>query len=415
MIRLTISENEAGQRLDKLLFKYLNAAPKSLVYKLLRKKAIKRNGGRAEGSEILAAGDELTLFLADETLASLRCAPGTMRREKRKENNKDAKRSSIDRSSIDHSSIGHNSADKIRTDKRNISQDSTKQRETERIRTDSKKIRARIDAACTILYEDEQVIIAGKKAGVLSQKSKPSDDSLNEILRDYVLTKQAEEQSEKQAGEQAGEQADARQIKMCDFPLSLYQPSVCNRLDRNTTGLLLFAKTYAASRAVQSLLLDRRMKKYYAAVVAGKFHSTEPVQIDGWLKKDAKTNRVFVTEEETEGAVRIETAYRPLCTAFLERCQMPVTLLEVELLTGKSHQIRAHLAAIGHPIAGDGKYGDTQTNAFFAKRFGVSAQLLHAWKLDFPKEMPHPLEALSGRKITAPIPFPQKLMAMFSE
>ena len=142
-------------------------------------------------------------------------------------------------------------------------------------------------------------------------------------------------------------------------------------------------------------MLFRSVGKYYLTVVKGTVTETERVR--GYLTKNERTNRVSIQREQQGDAVYIETAYRPLCAG--RGC----TLLEVELVTGKSHQIRSHLASIGHPLAGDTKYGDAEFNRRFREKYGLKYQLLHSWKAVFP-ELTGTLSDLSGKTFTAPLP-----------
>ena len=138
------------------------------------------------------------------------------------------------------------------------------------------------------------------------------------------------------------------------------------------------------------------MEKYYLALVRGRIE--KPAYIRGFLKKDERKNQVRIWEKEVPGSLPIETRYKPL-----EISKRGDTLLMVELLTGRSHQIRSHLASIGHPVIGDRKYGEKKVNARYEEKYGVQSQLLHAWKLCFPKEE-GTLEGLSGRTVTASPP-----------
>ena len=220
------------------------------------------------------------------------------------------------------------------------------------------------------IYEDEKVIFLNKPAGVLSQKAKETDVSLTEALGAYL--------SEKNAGEE-----------------TMFRAGLCNRLDRNTSGLILAGKTVAATQQLSELIAERAVGKYYLTVVKGTVTETE--RIRGYLTKNERTNRVSIQREQQGDAVYIETAYRPLCAG--RGC----TLLEVELVTGKSHQIRSHLASIGHPLAGDTKYGDAEFNRRFREKYGLKYQLLHSWKAVFP-ELTGTLSDLSGKTFTAPLP-----------
>lgn len=296
---ITVSNNEAGQRLDKLLAKYLNRAPKSFLYRMLRKKNITLNGKKADGSERTSVGDEVKLFLADETIEKF--------------------------SSLEISNTGGN---------------------------------------LNVLYEDEHILLINKPCGMLSQKARPSDVSLVEHLISYLL----------------------KNGSITEESLRVFRPSVCNRLDRNTSGIVVAGKSLAGLQAMAEVFKDRRLHKYYLCIVKGRI--TEEHLIEGFLSKDRQTNRVSVTlHPEGKDALPIRTRYRPVSAS------KTATLLEVELITGRSHQIRAHLASIGHPILGDVKYGGPQMD-------GLSHQLLHSWRLCLP-ELSGPLSYLSDREFQA--------------
>lgn len=205
-----------------------------------------------------------------------------------------------------------------------------------------------------IIHEDDEILILNKPSGLLSQKADDGDLSINELCLDYLLNK--------------GE--------ITDESLKLFKPSVCNRLDRNTSGIILFAKTYKAAALFAAALKDRTIHKYYLCLVKGRIDKEG--MMSAFLSKDEHSNKVKVSDEEGRGAARISTAFRPI--AFNEE----YTLLEVELITGKSHQIRAQMAYLGHPLIGDYKYGDRQLNDMLKSRFKVSSQALHAYKLMIP-------------------------------
>lgn len=216
-----------------------------------------------------------------------------------------------------------------------------------------------------IIYEDDDILIADKPFNMLSQKASPSDVSANEHLLGYLI----------------------RTGKLTRESFATFRPSVCNRLDRNTTGLILMGISLKGSQELSKMLRERTIGKYYLAVVSGIL--TKPAHQKGYLIKDRHTNCVEIrSTADSAEAKPVETAYRPLCQAD------NTTLLEVHLITGKTHQIRAHLASIGHPIIGDPKYGSPIVNRTFSTDYNIKAQLLHAYRISFP----------DGRTFTAETP-----------
>ena len=216
--------------------------------------------------------------------------------------------------------------------------------------------------ALEIVYEDHDVLAINKPAGMLSQKAKKEDISANEYILQYLL----------ESGTITRES------------LHTFKPSVCNRLDRNTSGILVAGKTLNGLQQMSKAFRERSMEKYYLAIVAG--HISKPRRIEGFLKKDGVNNQVTILSEPSNDAKPIITEYRPL------KLVGQVTLLEVHLITGRSHQIRAHLASIGHPIIGDVKYGDRGVNEHFRRQAGIRSQMLHAYRIVFE----------DGRKVIAP-------------
>lgn len=209
-----------------------------------------------------------------------------------------------------------------------------------------------------VLYEDEDILMINKPSGMLSQKAKPEDVSANEYILAYLLKSQAIKPEE----------------------LTTFRPSICNRLDRNTSGILIAGKTLKGLQEMSEKLKTRKVQKFYRCIVEG--HITDFRHIEGYLRKDEAKNQVFISrEQQTEDDKWIETEYAPI------QQLKHATLLEVDLITGRSHQIRAHLASIGHPIIGDHKYGAK-------KRSGIHSQLLHAYRLVFE----------NGEEIIAPLP-----------
>ena len=324
MQEITIGKNEAGQRLDKFLGKYMNLAPKSFFYKMMRKKNITLNGKKCEGPEKLEEGDIVKLFLSDETIEKF-------------------------------------SEIKI-----------------QKVETSHKE---KLD----ILYEDNDILLINKPSGMLSQKAKESDISLVEHLISYLLDSGA----------------------VTEESMRSFRPSVCNRLDRNTSGIVAAGKSLAGLQMLSEVFRDRSIHKYYQCVVVGEMKDSRT--IDGWLLKDEATNKVRILSKteadryqkqignrtDQEKPLPIRTKYEPVAT------NGSCTLLKVTLLTGRSHQIRAHLASIGHPIIGDSKYG--KGNGTIEKKYHIRSQMLHSYRLEFPK-LDGPFAYLSGKSYEAPLP-----------
>ncbi len=224
-----------------------------------------------------------------------------------------------------------------------------------------------------VLYENEHILLADKPVGVLTQKAVKEDVSLNEWLVDYLL--------------------ESRQITPEE--LHTFRPSACNRLDRNTSGIVLCAKTVTGAQMLSEALKTRSLHKFYRLYVKGSLEKEQ--LIEGFLLKDENSNKVRIFTDKKDDASYICTKYMPI------RRERDKTLLEVELITGKTHQIRAHLANIGHPLLGDYKYGDRQFNEQYRRQCQVEHQLLHAYRIVFPP-LTAPFEDISERTFCAPVP-----------
>lgn len=315
MKEIVIKENEAGQRFDKYLKKYMPEAPGSFLYKMLRKKNIVLNGKKASGSEKLAAGDTVKLFLAEETVEKF----------------------------------------------------SGKKEGSQYISSD----------ILPVIYEDNNLLIFNKPAGMLSQKAVREDVSVAEYAVGYLL--------------------ESGQLKKED--LGTFKPGVCNRLDRNTSGLIVAGKSLVGLQEMAELFKNRTLEKYYLCIVKGCIK--KPSHIKGFLKKDERTNRVTITEKPE---ARQKEEYKPIETAYVPVAyQQEMTLLKVHLITGKTHQIRAHLAGISHPLLGDYKYGDRMWNDRYKKQYHISSQMLHAYELHMP-QTEGKLSYLADRTFQAPVP-----------
>ena len=307
MKEITVTNESAGQRLDKFLKRLLPSCPGSLLYKQLRKKNITLNGNKADGHELLSAGDIVSVFFSDETYEKF--------------------------------SVG---------EKTDISRYIKAFEEFGKIDT---------------VYSDNDILIFNKPAGILSQSDASGDLSINDYLLGYLL----------KSGDIS---ADG---------LSSFRPSICNRLDRNTSGLILCSRSLQGARFLNKILSEREAEKYYLAIVKGRF--TKEGIHTSYVKKDEKNNRLLFTDKEIVGSTEIRTGFEVI------KAGDDATLLKVRLFTGKSHQIRAHLSYLGHPITGDPKYGGRGI-------YNASRQMLHAYEI----KVTDADSLYNGRSFKAPVP-----------
>lgn len=310
MIKITITENEENQRLDRFLKKYFKNATLSYLYKLIRKD-VKVNGKRAAIETILALGDELSIYITEDEASAFQ----------------------------------------------------------------EKKTLSHAKKQFKIAYEDENVIIVEKPFGLLvhGDKTEKKNTLANQVAG-YLAEK--------------GEYAPGRE--------KTFVPSPVNRLDRNTTGLVIFGKNNRALQSLNQMIRERGyVRKYYMTVVYGEMERN--LQLKDKMEKDEKTNTVKVLDLESGDGKVMETIAKPLKTA------KGYTLVEVELVTGRTHQIRAHLADAGFPVIGDVKYAIKGQNKKIEQKYKLSTQLLHAYKLCFDGGIA-PLEYMKGIEVKANLP-----------
>lgn len=299
MKEFTIDLANEGQRIEKFVRRYLPDAPLGFIYKTFRKKDIKINGHWVNKDAVLHTGDVVRIYVTDQQLADF------------------THPKAVERKPFNH----------------------------------------------PIVYEDDQVLIVNKPAGllVMGDHNEKRVTLENDVLA-YLYGKGEFDPNE-----------------------ATFVPSPAHRLDRNTAGIIVFGKTAAALQELTRLFKERtNLDKRYLALVKG-IPSPEGT-IDAPLKKDGDRGLVVVAKDGKEAV----TKYR------LRETFGKVSLVECELLTGRTHQIRVHLASIGHPIVGDGKYGDFETNRYFHTHYGIDRQFLIAYRLTF-KEIEEPLHYFSNR------------------
>lgn len=306
MKELTVGKNDAGQRLDRFVGKAVPLLPESLLQKYIRLKRIKLNGKGSKRDTRLNEGDVLSLYINDEFF------------EKPTE---------------------RNSYLKVGAPRLNI------------------------------VYEDENILLADKKPGVLCHSAGEWDyNTLIANIQAYAYQK----------GEWRPREENA------------FAPALCNRIDRNTGGIVIAAKNAEALRIINEKIKEREIEKYYLCVVRGRPKPAEG-QLRGYIFKDAAKNRVYVRRKPEPGAKEALTYYRTLAS------QGGLSLVECRLGTGRTHQIRAQMAAAGTPLLGDGKYGSDREN----KKLGEDGQLLYSYRLEFAfKTDAGALNYLNGRSFS---------------
>ena len=293
MKEFTVRSNDANQRLDRFVGKTVPLLPEALLQKYIRLKRIKLNGKGAKRDTRLTVGDTVQLYINDEFF------------EKPREENSYLK-------------VG----------------------------------KPRID----IVYEDENILLADKKSGILCHSAGAWDyNTLIANIQAYMAQK----------GEWNPKAENS------------FAPALCNRIDRNTGGIVIAAKNAEALRILNEKIKEREIEKYYLCAVHGK--PTPPRgRLENFLFKDAEKNQVYVKSRPEPGAKTAITEYALL------KSKGALSLVECRLLTGRTHQIRAQMAHAGWPLLGDGKYGSERFN----KDYGETGQALYSYRLrfDFPTD-----------------------------
>ncbi len=303
MKEIIIHKNENEQRLDRFLQKYLEKAPRSFIFKMIRKKNIKVNDKKVSPETIIYEGDRVQLYLSDETI------------------------------------------DKFMVEK--------------------KPIRSKLIP--NIVFEDNNILLINKGVGILSHGAGgPFEENTVDSMISYLIEK-------------------GDYIPRIE---KTFTPSICNRLDRNTSGIIIGAKNYDSLKEINEAIKNTHIRKFYKTIVKGRVE--KEIKAEAYLSKDEDRNIVEVSNMDLEDSKKIITNIKPL------KYSNGYTLLEIELITGRTHQIRGHLSSLGYPVIGDRKYGNKGVNNEFREEYALDNQWLHGYKVEF-QGLKGDLEYLNGK------------------
>ncbi|WP_234118703.1 RluA family pseudouridine synthase [Clostridium hydrogenum] len=304
-MKITIGPNEAGQRADKFVRKWLKDVPLSAIYKAFRKGDIRVNDSKCKEKYSLLEGDTLVVKYIQS-------------------------------------------------------------------KPEKKKF-TRIDNNFKVVYEDDNMLLVEKWPGVLVHSNKADGAP---TLTDYVLS-------------YLFDKGDYRPEEEVTFI-----PAPCNRLDMNTSGIVVYGKNFESLKLLNEMIRDKKIEKYYAALVKGRIKDGV---YEGYIHKNEDSNISVVFDEERKDTKKIAMSVKTVesCGSF--------SFIEIDLLTGRSHQLRAHLSHLGNPIIGDVKYGDKNINSYYNNKFGLNYQFLYAYKLIF-RDCPEKLNYMENKTIAESLP-----------
>ncbi len=383
MKKIIIDDTYIGKRLDRFLISYFKFCSKNYIYKLLRLKRIKINEKKVDAKYILKKNDVINIYVSDQQFENM------------------------------------------------IKKDLSKDKE-EKYLID--------DYFLSIVYEDEEIIIVQKPKDMVvigDEKEKywvfldfvrkyiESKNSYSNICNqinekdndkkednDDDFAKKKEKSNEKNlikyaisvsvAGTQLVQDSTTDENKLVKFLVS-----AVHRIDRNTIGLVMFAKSYQSFNDLTRLIKDRKIEKEYLAIVYGELLLPKKIILD--LKKDENKNLIFVTNKENlnENCLNLSKDKSKTAITYVQPIIITkeATLIRATIETGRTHQIRVTMANSGHPIINDKKYGQKKLYESFAKKYNIDSMMLLAYSLFFEGELPSSLSNLSNLRITATLPF----------
>ena len=314
MREIKVSANDAGQRVDRFLKKYFEKANLSFIYKNLRKKNITVNGKKVKPEDELQENDIIKMFLSEETIEKFKREPVNLKSGKFPK----------------------------------------------------------------IIYEDENILLAEKKSGILSHNaSREFEPNVVDSIIDYLIAK--------------GEFSPRLE--------NSFRPAIVNRLDRNTSGILIAAKNAKSLRELNEAVKNNDIEKYYITLCRGEIK--KDFRDVSYLVKDESRNKVEVMDRDCKGAKESVTEFSVIAS------DSEYTLLRVNLITGRTHQIRTTLNSRHHEVVGDRKYGNKKVNEYFIKKYHYDSQFLHNYKVKF-KSLKGELSYLNGKEFICKLPLKER-------